>query len=278
MEVFGYPLDLVTIFQVGTTAIIVAIYATLTSLGERRADHQSDCQMVLLVSFVTQEHPTLKALHQVVDLPEGDVDAVHDNLAHFSQRFEAYKKDGSLPSVETAANTNMRENLVFTFLAPFISTFALLVLRDEHKRRIFRIRTTEMRKNLFSKMVLIAIGGIGYFFLGAAVLHSVRWLGTACMIAVPFAVIGALLGVLILSFEQQAWKTYWSDRLLEILAAQDREAAHDEFNRALLLSNFINEQPDVPFPGRLGLYTGVYSVVQALILLINSQLSGTATH
>lgn len=274
MTIFGYTVDFLLLFQVGTTTIIVGVYAMLTSLGERRADHQSDCQMILLISFVAQEHPNVRSLSDVVEVRDVDKLRQKDTTKYFSEYYDNYKISGTLPSYANAQSSTMTENIIALIITPLFSILILFLFVDWYRRNVFRIRTTELRKNYFSKLVLLAVGGIGYLLLATVMLNELPKIAVIFMFLGAISILLSVIGIAILTLEQQAWKTYWSDRLLEILAAQDREEAHDQFNRALLLSNFLNEQPDVPFPGRLGLYTGIYSVVQALILVVNSQLSG----
>jgi len=274
MEIFGFHLEILTFAQIGATVLIVGIYAVLTSLGEQRADYHSDRHMMLLFSFMFQEHATLRTLTDVVEIRETDITGVRDRLKIFYEDFDVYEKDGTFPSLSGAQSSSIGDNLLAIVAAPLFCILFTIWALDLYKRKTHLARHTEIRKNYFSKMVMMAAGGAGYLFVAAAVFPRVGWLGFGLLVLGGITILAAIVNVAILTFEQQAWKSYWADRMADILAKQDRRKGHDEFNRALLLSNAVDAQPDVPFPGRLGLYTGIYSVVQVLILVINSQLKG----
>ena len=64
-------------------------------------------------------------------------------------------------------------------------------------------------------------------------------------------VIACLVGLAVLVAQQYAWKFYWRDRLVELMAVAGHGRSHDVFTRAMILFNHVDAQPDVPFPGRL---------------------------
>ncbi|HYI64237.1 MAG TPA: hypothetical protein VEW71_05060 [Allosphingosinicella sp.] len=272
MEILDYHIDLLTAAQVGATAAMVGIYAILTSIGEQRAINQSDRQMMLLISFVLQEHSSIKTLSDIVDRQQIDILGDRDNMEFFLESFESYQKDGTIPN--HIQSSEIFDNLLAIIFSPAFSVIFLVLMRDWNKRKHYRVKTTILRKNYFSKAVMMAVAGVGYVFAAGAVINGIQWLAICLFILGLITILASALSVALLTFEQQSWKAYWGDRLAEILATQDMAKAHDQFNRALLLSNSIDEQPDVPFPGRLGLYTGIYSIVQVLILVVDSRLKG----
>jgi hypothetical protein len=266
MTSIGFDIGVTLFLQIVTTVMIVGIYSVMTSLRERRADHQSDCQMVLLISFLFDLHATVTDLKTLTGAPQSAIDDPDGQFLRFARALDRFRSDGSLPDSAPASVSTFGDHVRAVFGAPIIAIGAPLLMWREHRYQL--IKHTEYRRNLFSKiMMLLAVNLL--LTVGASALMSryPGWIGAILGVAGLAGVIACLVGLAALVAQQNAWKIYWLDRLVELMAVAEHTKNHDVFTRAMILSNHVDAQPDVPFPGRLALYTGIYSCVQAVILL-----------
>ena len=252
--------------QIVTTVMIVGIYSVMTSLRERRADHQSDCQMVLLISFLFDHHATVTDLKTLTGAPQSAIEDPDGNFLRFARALDRFRSHGSLPDSAPATVSTFGDHVRAVFGAPIIAISAPLVVWEE--RRYQLIKHTEYRRNLFSKiMMLLAVNLLLIVGASAVMSRYPGWIGAILGVAGLVGVIACLVGLAALVAQQNAGKTYWFDRLVESMALAEHTKNNDVFTRAMILSNHVEAQPDVPFPGRLALYMGIYSCVQAVILL-----------
>ena len=135
------------------------------------------------------------------------------------------------------------------------------------ERRYQLIKHTEYRKNLFSKIMMLLAVNLVLIVGALSIIQGYSgWVGPLLLLAGLMGVMACLVGLAVLVAQQYAWKIYWRERLLELMAIAEHRKNHDVVTRAMVLSSHVSAQPDVSFPGRLALYTGIYSCVQVMIL------------
>jgi hypothetical protein len=266
MTLFGFDIGVTLFLQIVTTLMIIGIYSVMTSLRERRDDHQSECQMILLASFLFDLHATVKDLKTLTGERQSAIDDPGGKFLRFSRALDRFRLDGSLPDSAPASVSTIGDHFRAVFGAPIIAIGAPLLAWSE--RRCQLIKHTEYRRNLFSKiMMLLAVNLLLTVGASAVMSRYPGGIGVILGVAGLAGVVACLIGLAVLVAQQYAWKFYWRDRLIELMAVAEHRKNHDVFTRAMILANHVDAQPDVPFPGRLALYTGIYSCVQAVILL-----------
>jgi hypothetical protein len=267
MAYLGYQIEVQPLLQLVTTTAIIGLYAMRTSLREQKASHLSDCQMVLMVSYLFNHHATVKDLKALTEAPESAIAKQGGKLWFFAARLEKFRRAAELPDVKLAAATSVLEHVLLIVLAPVFGIALPLFALYEGRHNTARIMHTEIRQNYFSKAVIVVAANL--LFMAAAallVIPSRPMLGGAIIIFAGIGGTGAMIHLSLLVSQQQAWKGYWADRLLEIRASAERDHNHDLYNGALILASHIESQPDVPVPGHLAYYAAVYSGIQAVIL------------
>ncbi|HYM75897.1 MAG TPA: hypothetical protein VE377_07955 [Candidatus Dormibacteraeota bacterium] len=273
VTVLSFHIGLTVMLQFATTAVVLGAYAVTTSLREQKSNHVSDRHMVLFVSFLLDYHPTIKSLDAVIERVGSEAKET-DDMYYFRPKFAAYAKEGKLPDFASAAGTTLWENLLFgILLAPLSAILSTVEMLEDLRNNLVRIKHTEYRKDGSSKCMLFLASSALMAIAAPEILR-----GRGRIVGMLFIVAGlvgtlASLGCLAVTIaQQQSWRAYWTDRLLEIMAVAEHEKNHDLFNRAMILNNYVDSQPDIPVPGRLGAYTAVYSGIQAVILLASKLL------
>jgi hypothetical protein len=271
MTVAGFHLSLTLVLQLVTTAIILGLYATTTSMQEQKADHLSRCSMMLLSAFVFDHSQSLKDLQALLPSPP---DKAEENwvVQFFRTSMHEFKKTGRLLDLERAAGTTLAEHLIVIVTAPLSAFVITLFLRSE-VRETSRITCTSYRQNIVSKfMVMLSANVIEAILLEELLLRHNAALGKVLLTLPLVGILSCLAAFAIMTMDQQNWKAFWSDQPLEIMALAAQQDDHDLFNRAMLLKNNLEAQPNLPLPGQLGLYTTVFSVVQGVILFASRTL------
>lgn len=254
------------LLQIITTLMILAVYSAITSLRERRDDHQSECRMVLLASFLFDLHTKVTDLKTLTGERQSAIDDPGGKFLKFARALDRFRSDGSLPDSAPDVVSTVGDHARAIFGAAIIAIgVPMLVWRE---RRYQLIKHTEYRKNLFSKIMMLLASNL-VLAVGAFALmnHYSGWVAPLLVAAGLVGVIACLVGLVILVAQQYAWKIYWRDRLLELMAVAEHGKNHDVFTSTMALASHVDAQPDVPFPGQLALYTGIYTCVQTVILL-----------
>jgi hypothetical protein len=274
VEFFGKAVSLVTLLQVAVTLVLVAIYVTKTSFNEQRSTHLSDLQMLLASAFVISNHPSRKSPQDLLESKDDDLKKTGSDLRIYADRLRKYQADGTIPTIAQAPRASLREHVLAIALAPIFAAAVVVVATEELRNKTFLICHTDYRKDFIGKASLIAIVNV---FAGAAVAHfSPAITATPWLVATAVPLLGAVLscaGIAVLIYQQQSWKAFWNDRMLELMAVGEHSANHDLFNRAFAYLSHVEAQPDIPLPGRLGLYTGLFTAVQGIILLAQRWLN-----
>jgi hypothetical protein len=266
MTLIGFHFGVTLFLQIVTTLVIVGVYSAITSLRETRDDHESECRMVLLVSFLFDLHATVTDLKTLTGESQAAIDERGGKFLRFARALDQFRSDGSLPDCGPEVVSTVRDHVWAVFGAAIIAIGVPTLVWRESRYQL--IKHTEYRKNLFSKiLMLLAVNLV--LTVGAFALMGRYPGGMAILLfgAGLVGVVACLVGLVFLTVQQNAWKMYWRDRLLELMAVAEHGKNHDVFTRAMALASHVDAQPDVPFPGRLALYTGIYSCVQAVILL-----------
>jgi hypothetical protein len=273
MTVFGHAVSITFVLQIITSAIILGLYALSESMQEEKAKRQSDRNMVFLASFLFHHHPTINGVDKLGEITFGKATDKAENWKFFARFMENFAASGALPEMDPAAKTSLIGH--FGSIV-YVSVFALpssIGMLTEGGPSSFQISHTALRKNILSRMMVVLSANVFVGFLLAEWLlpHHPVW--CAVLLLSPlFAVLMCMIMFSKVVKEQQAWKEFWTDRLLEIMALAARDSNHDLFNRALFLKNDVESQPDLPIPGKLSLYTTVYSIVQVAILFFSKTL------
>jgi hypothetical protein len=268
MGVAGYDLSFVIILQVIITAGVVTVFAFATSMQEGRADHIGKSQMILYISFLTEHGETAATLKEITEASDEHISNATNEIYWMAARLEHWRETGRLPERKLAADTTIFENILALFFAPITSLVFLLQDLVEYKSyRVYIIMHTELRRNYMSKVFLIAIGSTVYLIIGLLVLVSgSRPIGIALVVLAFSGLLASMILAAVLTWAQQAWKIFWSDSFLHIMARAAKEKDHDLFNRAIALKAEVDRSPFLPLPGGLGLYAGGFSVIQGVVL------------
>ena len=117
MTLVGFDIGVTLFLQIVTTLMIIGIYSVMTSLRERRDDHQSNCQMVLLASFLFDLHATVKDLKTLTGERQSAIDDPDGKFVRFSRALERFRSDGSLPDSAPAAVSTFGDHVLAVFSA-----------------------------------------------------------------------------------------------------------------------------------------------------------------
>jgi hypothetical protein len=274
-------LDLLLVLQIVSTAVLIFLYALFVSFREHIADRESESKTILLLDFYFQntESATLLELVEAEDkeLPERDY-AYH--LKFIQTRYDKYRDTGQLPTPDMYHPTPFLDNILLFFAAaPLWSLFTLVFLTMQARAyRVYRIQYTDIRTSYVSKLALSAFGNLVYLLIALELLLPLRndLVHALSITLVALNLLGlfaAIATIMLLTWWQVSWKSYWQDALLQILATASHRSDHDVFNRALILTREIKLEPDIPIPGTLGAYVVVYSAVQVVLVWISNNVS-----
>ncbi|MBU7045380.1 MAG: hypothetical protein HXS54_03000 [Theionarchaea archaeon] len=275
MTILGLQIGVLQFLQLVTTAVIITLYSLVISLQEGKADRLSQCHMILLTSFIIKYHPCIKNLLELAEASKKHVTDSKYDIYLLSRNLCKFHNSGTLPSMEEAGGTitllgTFCDEIIIVLAAPIVAPMLLLMdLHNAREYRVYRIRHTEIRKTYISKNFLTFFANVFYLLITFQfVLPKSSLLGTLILILVSIGLAASIIDVLAYLLWQQFWKDYWQSTLLDIMAAATRENDHGLFDRALILRNNIESQPDIPIPGSLGFYLIIYSGVQVLLLWI----------
>jgi hypothetical protein len=273
MTFFGHAVSVTYVLQFVTSAILLGLYALSESMHEQKAKLQGDRKMVFLAAFLFHHHSTITSIPKLGEIAYGSAAGKSADWKFFAQSMENFAATGTLPEPDQAAETSLLGHfgsLVYVAVFAFPTSVGLLF---EGSPTAYQIFHTTLRKNIVSRMMLILSVNAFAGFVMAELLLSHRPVLCAILLISPlFTILACLIAFLKLAKEQQLWKEFWTDRLLEIMALAARDSNHDLFNRALFLKNDVELQPDLPIPGKLSLYTTVYSILQVAILFFSKTL------
>jgi hypothetical protein len=273
MTVFGHAVSITYVLQFATSAIILGLYALSGSMQEQKAKLQSDRNMVFLASFLFHHHPTITDIAKLGEIAYGNAASESENWKFFAQSMENFAATGALPEPDQAAETSLLGHfgsLVYVAVLAFPTSVGMLF---EEGPTGYQLSHTALRKNVVSRMmVILSVNAFAGFVMAELLLSHHPVLCAILLVSPLFAILACVAAFWKLAKEQQLWKEYWMNRLLEIMALAARDSNHDLFNRALFLKNDVESQPDLPIPGKLSLYTTVYSVVQVAILFFSKTL------
>lgn len=274
MEIAGIQFDTLTVLQVMVTAVIVGAYSLHTALQLPDSDHLSEAQTILLASFVLDHDPHTETLGMLVEAND-EVLANEDNEVYFTQkRLDSFKKDGGLPTKSMAPSDTIWSHFGSLSIGPIMALGLLAVVASERRRyRAYRVLHTEMRKNGVAHAALYAVASAAYGLAGIYLVTSVKWLGLVLIAVSSIGVLSSVVATFLFARWQQAWKSFWQDKLLDVLATADHAGDNALFNRAFSLKCEVDRQPDLPIPGGIAMYTLVFSAVQAALLWASTLLS-----
>lgn len=267
MTIFGLHLELLTALQILATVIIVGLYAFYSFMQEQEADYESDCEMLMLCSAVLSQSDVDAGLQKLTDATSAHLSNSENTIFHFVSRLRAFEKTGSLPDKKLAARAQLGLTLFVVAFAPFFTwALFLFLFGEERKYRLHRIEHTSIRRNRMSANISLTAMSVVYLVLGAELIGSGwRLFGITVSTIASIGFVGSLCGLFVPVLFQLRWKKFWRETLMGVMGLSSVAKDHDLFNRAQLLKNNVDAQPDVPLPGGIGVYTAVYSAVQALL-------------
>jgi hypothetical protein len=270
VKIFNLQIELILALQLVTTAIIITVYGVITSLQEAKADYLNECHMVLMISFILDNHPRLKTLLELAEAKQEHVEDSNTQIESLAQRITTFNEAGDLPAESSFEGSNLLETLLMMLLAPIAGiAITWYVLNEERKYRLRRIQHTEMRRNIFSKFTCVFFGNLFALLITLLfILPRSSFWGYSVMGVITLSLIACIVSMAMLVWWQTSWKDYWQSRLLEIMGCAGKQNNHDLFNRAMILKGYVEAQPDVPLPASLGFYVAIYSVVQGVILAL----------
>ena len=273
MTVFGHAVSVTYLLQFVTSAVILGLYALSESMQEQKAKLQSDRNMVFLAAFLCHHHPTITSVAKLGEITYGKSADTLTSWKFFAQSMQNFTDSGELPQPDQAAKTSLIGHFGSII---YVSIFALpssIGLLTERTRGPYQLFHTVFRKTIVSRMMVVLSANVFITFILAELLLQHHPVLCGLLLLSPFfAILMCLMVFSKVVKEQQIWKEFWTDRLLEIMALAARDNNHDLFNRALFMKNDVESQPDLPIPGKLSLYTTVYSVVQVVILFFSRTL------
>jgi hypothetical protein len=272
MTLLGFQVELLLLVQLLVTTFIITIYAVLTSLQEAKSDQLSKSHIILLLSFLFDHHPDYKSIPDIAEAKAENINDENLDIYWLTKYFDRLHNSGVLPTVEDFEGSPLWHNLLILLFAPLTSPLiTFMMLDEERKYRFKRLMHTEMRKNIFSKYIILLSGNLIALFTALILVFpkSAGW-GYVILIIGTISTITSLIGMAANVWWQMSWKEFWQDKLLDVMAKASvgTEKNHDIFNRAMILKNYIESQPDVPLPGNFGFYVSIYSGVQLIILLV----------
>jgi hypothetical protein len=273
MNILGHQIELLLFLQIVLTAVVIIVYFFTNSLKETPVENLATHQMVPLISFLFKHRPDIPDFPTLTELrPTAGFLGSYASL--LLKRLQQYF-DGKSPyevSLERADPSQSSTLTIFciavvaVLLAPVV--VPVIFLAEVYPGKPFRrerIETTEVRQQNFSITVILAVPNLLLVALGIALAGDHFWWALAALAVGGLNMLLLIITAAQLIVEQQRWKRFWQESFLAIMAAAERTDDHELFNRALLLHNYIDGQPDTPVPGNLGLYAVVYSAVQALL-------------
>jgi hypothetical protein len=270
MKIFNFHIELILALQFLTTAIVITVYAVVTSLQEAKADYLNECHMVLMVSFVLDNHPRIRTLLELAEAKQEHLDDSITQINSLAKRLTKFREVGDLPSESSFEGSNLRDNLLAMLIAPFAGiAMTLFFFAEEKQYRLSRIQHTEIRKNIFSKFTFVLFSNVFALLIILIFVfpHSSFW-GYLAIVAIAVAIIACIVSMATFVWWQMSWKDYWQSKLLEVMGFAGKQNNHDLFNRAMILKGYVESQPDVPIPASLGFYLAIYSVVQGILFAI----------
>jgi len=272
--VFGHALSITLVLQLVTTAIVLGLYALSQSMQEQKAKLASDRNMVFLVAFLVKHHPTIRSLDEFGDLTAGSLAKSYSEWKFFARAVNNLMEGCALPEPDPSAKTSLLGYFgSLVYVAVFALPSSIGLLQRPTFTNSYQLFHTSVRKNVVSRSMVVLSANVFLGFLVAELLLKQHPILCVILLLIPFfAVLQSVIIFIRITQEQQSWKEYWSDRMMEIMAAASRDDNHDLFNRALFLKKDVDSQPDLPIPGELSLYTTVFSVVQVTILFFSHAL------
>jgi hypothetical protein len=273
MTIFGYTIELLLFLQIVLTAVVVIAYFFTNSLKETPIENLASHQMVPLISFLFKHRPDVPDFATLVELrdPDGFLGSYATLLVRRLQQYLDGKSRYEV-SLERADPSQASTFTIFclavlaVLLAPLVvwQMFRIEVYPGKPFRRE-RIETTEVRQQGFSITLILLVPNLLLVALGIVLAPNHFWWALAALVVGGMNVLLSLIAGAVLIMHQQRWKRFWQETFLSVMAEAERRDDHDLFNRALLLHNYIEGQPDTPIPGSLGFYAVLYSTVQALL-------------
>lgn len=275
--------DLAPLFvvQIAVTAAVITAYGLSVISRFRALEYEGAGRLTMLAAFVLGNRSSPALPEALVTragqtLPESQF---LNTGARFVAWVRRFREDGTLPD-RTDAEPHRIDTAVGRLLLPVITTvgaplYALLglaVYLVESRRSRFEVASsTELRRFELSTAAVTFAFSTGYVALSAFVASS-WWRGLSVAIALAGAAASLGQAALLIRAQVQA-KAFWQNELIHIMAIAAQKDNHDLFNRAHLLSTDIRSEPDVPIPGTLGAYVGIFAAVQSLLALLADQVA-----
>jgi hypothetical protein len=243
-------------------------------MQEARAKQLGYSHMIVLISFLLNHHHKINSFISLAEATQKEIDDTGTDIYWINRRYNEFQNNEELPALDSFSASSLFEQLLMLLLAIIVGpAFTVMDITEERRSRVQRLKHTEERRNWFSKYVITISSCV--FALILALLFIVprsRFWGFSISILISLSIMTMLVGLSALVWWQIAWKEFWQDRLLEVIARAGKKGDHDLFNRAMILKNYVESQPDIPIPGNLGFYAVIYSGVQGIVLLAFSVL------
>jgi hypothetical protein len=169
---------------------------------------------------------------------------------------------GTLVDISNVKSTAPMARLLVLGFAPIVPVIAVPFLIKEHVQTyIWRVESTDYRENITGALLaLLALN-----LIGLATLYRYQFFSLVGMILTGILVISSvacIAGIALKVIQQSKWKSYWIERLMDVMAISARANDHARFNRALMLRTSVRAEPNMPLPGGFALYTAIFSAIQ----------------
>jgi hypothetical protein len=270
MEWLPSNISIVLILQITVTVILVGIFGLITSRREANADHRGKCNTILLAAFLIENSPAIKTIADIAEATPSQVADAQNEIYWTNSLLDTFQKTGKLPDAGTGAESGWRLELLALSAAPISALLALnMVCSEEYRYRSYRVYHTEHRTNYMSKCLMLMAGSLIYLGVAATMWAlNTRTFGIFLGVFALLGILSAATWMLLLTWWQQLWKDYWSERLLAIMGAASHDADHNLFNKAFNLKVVVDSQPVIPLNGGVGLYVAMFSAIQATIVVL----------
>lgn len=268
-----------SILHIAITVLAIGIYSIYIALREQVDHHSGLRRMILLATFVFDNHPNVKNVSSVVSgfsLERDSRELARDTAAFFEIERRRYVESGQAPLLSDSPKATIFEFIAYLVAAPICSLLFSVIIFLEIKRNRHLIIHSEYRKNFFSRFaVIMAIQLLIAYWAFAFLLPTDPELANTLIRTFIGGTLLAMVGMGLLTQQQRLWKTYWTGKLDDIIG-EARHVKNDSIeNNARNNIQEVKEEPDVPISMSIAYVTAVYTGATAVTMVVASLLNWT---
>lgn len=253
--------------QLIVTICIFVVFAFVNSIKEKGVLHANYKQMVILCNFLTAYNSKFPTIESITNSKKILTKDKKSEYHVFMRNYEKYKETGNFESFEAIEASHLVEHIIGIVLSIFMSFFLFFFeIKFSYQNEHYKFRNSDVRRNYFTKVFILFVSNLLIATIGAfLIMNNHTLIGGLLLLFALWSIILNLMTSFYFITEQQKWKSFWQDALLDIMGSSSIQQNHELFNRALLLKNQIDAEPDIPFPISIAFYGVVISVVNFLL-------------